>query len=108
MMERMRRRTGLKRYGLWLFTAGLLATGPADDAARQERTGTEAVIRASLHARADSPARAAVALDFVGARPGTRPEAQDRTDAVVSYFTGPRERWQTGLHTYASVIYREV
>jgi len=26
----------------------------------------------------------------------------------VSYFTGPSDRWQAGLPTYAEVVYREV
>jgi hypothetical protein len=51
--------------------------------------------------------RWAVAVDMVGARRGLKPEAGDRTEAVVSYFKGPRPQWKTGLPTYGSVVYRE-
>ena len=43
-------------------------------------------------------------LDFVGANPQVKPSGQEPTPAVISYFKGPKERWQTGLPTYASVI----
>jgi hypothetical protein len=53
-------------------------------------------------------ARWAVALDFVGARRGLKPEGAERTDAVVSYFKGPRSDWKTGLATYSTIVYRDV
>lgn len=52
--------------------------------------------------------RWAVKLDFEGARAGAAPEGKDPTGAVVSYFTGPREQWRTGLPTYAAVVYRDL
>ncbi|WP_437281587.1 SBBP repeat-containing protein [Sorangium sp. So ce375] len=50
----------------------------------------------------------AVRLEFEGHRAGAVPEGKDPTGAVVSYFTGPRERWRTGLATYATVIYEDL
>src|SRR4029453_11927159 len=47
-------------------------------------------------------------LDFVGARPGVRPVGRDQTEAVFSYFKGPREQWQAGLKTYAGVAYPDL
>ena len=57
---------------------------------------------------AAAPQRWAVKLDFVGANPAVKPQGQDRTSAVVSYFKGPQARWKTGLATYASVVYRDL
>ncbi len=47
-----------------------------------------------------------VALDLVGAaqRP---PVGEDPLATRVSYFSGPKERWRTGLPSYGSVVYRE-
>src|SRR5881392_2402738 len=36
-------------------------------------------------------------LDFVGAQPGVVPAGREETPALVSYFKGPREEWQTAL-----------
>src|SRR3954447_15421145 len=44
-------------------------------------------------------------LDFVGANPNVRPQGQDLTPALVSYFRGPREQWQTSLLTYRQIVY---
>jgi uncharacterized repeat protein (TIGR01451 family) len=44
---------------------------------------------------------------FLGARP-VKPEAQGLTTAVVSYFKGSPDEWDTGVPTYASVAYREL
>ena len=49
-----------------------------------------------------------VKLDFVDANPNARPVGQEPTDAVISYFKGPREEWATGLPTYASLVYRDL
>jgi hypothetical protein len=49
----------------------------------------------------------AVAVDLVGARRGLKPEAERRTEAVMSYFKGPRPNWKPGIPTYGSVAYRE-
>jgi hypothetical protein len=55
----------------------------------------------------DSPAWV-VKLDFVGADPAVQPVGRDQTDALISYFRGPHEEWQTGLRTYARVIYQDL
>lgn len=47
-------------------------------------------------------------LDFVGANPNVRPQGQEQTEAVFSYFKGRREQWQTGLKTYAGVVYQDL
>jgi len=49
-----------------------------------------------------------VRLSFEGANPHARVTGQDRTTAAVSYFTGDRSQWKTGLATYASVVYEEL
>ena len=49
-----------------------------------------------------------VKLDFVDANPNVRPVGQEPTAAVISYFKGPREEWNTGLPTYASLVYRDL
>jgi hypothetical protein len=52
--------------------------------------------------------RWAVKLDFVGANPAARPQGQDPTPAVISYFKGPRAQWKTGLRTHASLVYSDL
>jgi Bacterial Ig-like domain (group 1)/Beta-propeller repeat len=52
--------------------------------------------------------RWALKLDFMDANPDVRPSGQDLTLAVISYFTGPREQWQTGLQTYATLVYADL
>jgi len=47
-------------------------------------------------------------LDFVAANSGVEPAGLDRAMTVVSYFTGPKDHWKTGLSTYSSVIYRNL
>jgi hypothetical protein len=47
-----------------------------------------------------------VALDLVGATP-RQPFGSDLLPTRVSHFTGPRERWRTGLPSYGSVEFRE-
>lgn len=49
-----------------------------------------------------------VKLDFLGARPGVAPVGEGPSDAVVSYFKGPRERWKTGVPTHARVVYPDL
>jgi len=46
-----------------------------------------------------------VRQDFVGAN-RVRPEGLGLTEAIVSYFKGPRSDWHTGLRTYSGLIYR--
>ncbi|MGI9538557.1 MAG: SBBP repeat-containing protein [Miltoncostaeaceae bacterium] len=68
-----------------------------------------AVEPASWSSRPEAAARGwAVQLDFVEANPSARVAGLERTSAVVSYFTGEPEQWQTGLPTYASVIYEDL
>jgi hypothetical protein len=47
-------------------------------------------------------------LDFVGANPGARPRGLDQTPAVFSYFKGSSGQRQTGLKTYASIVYPDL
>ncbi len=49
-----------------------------------------------------------VKLDFLGARTGVRPSGLDRTEAVLSHFVGPRERWTTGAPAYAGLVYEDL
>ncbi len=73
--------------------------------------GTTAQLqRVALHAPrpASEPPPDVLTLDFVGANPRVRPQGRDKTAAVISYFRGAREQWQTGLPTYSSVVYPEL
>lgn len=45
---------------------------------------------------------------FLGANRKVRPAGLDATPAVVNYFTGPRDKWLTGLSTFSSVVYHEL
>lgn len=36
------------------------------------------------------------------------PQGQEKTEAIVSYFTGPQEQWHTGVPTYTSIVYPEL
>jgi hypothetical protein len=47
-------------------------------------------------------------LDFVGANTNVRPQGQDLTPAVVSYFKGPQAQWQTSLPTYRRIVYSDL
>jgi len=49
-----------------------------------------------------------VKLDFVGARKDISPVGVDKTEAVISYFKGKPENWQTGLATYSRIIYKDL
>ena len=59
-------------------------------------------------AAATKPLRWNVKLDFLGANPGARLVAEDRTPAVISYFKGTRENWKAGLATYSKLVYKEL
>ncbi len=48
-----------------------------------------------------------VKLDYLGARDVT-PRGKEATEAVVSYFSGAPEDWQTGVPTYYSIVYDEL
>jgi len=49
-----------------------------------------------------------VKLEFVGANPQVRPRGEDRQRALISYFKGPEKDWNTGLRTYARVVYEDL
>ena len=49
-----------------------------------------------------------VKVDFVDANPNALPVGQEPTAAVISYFKGPQEEWNTGLPTYAELAYRDL
>ncbi len=48
-----------------------------------------------------------IKLDFVDANP-VQPTGQEPTETVVSYFSGPREDWHTGLPTYSRIVYPDL
>lgn len=52
--------------------------------------------------------RGVVRIRLRGARPGVRPRPLDRLPGTVSYFVGKRDRWRTGVPTFARVLYPEV
>ena len=56
----------------------------------------------------EAPKRWSVKLDFVNANPDVRPRGEDRQQAIISYFKGKPEDWQTGVATYARVVYPEL
>src|SRR6266508_2113738 len=56
----------------------------------------------------DPGSRWVVKLDFVGANPKPKITAGDRQPAVVSYFKGPKEKWNAGLSTYGSIVYSDL
>src|SRR6266498_5290706 len=77
-------------------------TSPAKSEAGAAPASTrETALRPPVAARE----RWAVKLDFLGANPNAKPAGEDRTEAVVSYFKGPRADWKTGLATYGRVVY---
>lgn len=55
-----------------------------------------------------SSERWVVKLEFVGADCAVRPQGQDETGAVFSYFKGKPEEWRTGLPTYSRLTYRNL
>jgi len=64
--------------------------------------------RAELDVSDGYSGRWAVTMDFVGARKGVKPEGQDETGAVISYFKGKPENWKAGLAAYSKIIYRDL
>lgn len=52
--------------------------------------------------------RHTLTLEFVGANPAVKPVGNGLTPAVVSYFTGPRDQWKTGLKTYSKLVYPDL
>jgi hypothetical protein len=49
-----------------------------------------------------------VKLDFLGADPAVRIEADEKTDTSFSFFRGARDNWKTGLPAFRKVIYRDL
>ncbi len=49
-----------------------------------------------------------VKLDFVGANRDVQPLGEAETGAVISYFSGKKEDWKTGLPTYSKIIYPDL
>jgi hypothetical protein len=56
----------------------------------------------------ETPSRWAVKLDFLDANPGVHPVAEERQEAVISYFKGRPDHWRTSLPTYARLVYRNI
>ena len=55
-----------------------------------------------------SPRRLAVKLEFVGADLRVRPQGEEPTSALISYFVGPEAEWKTGLRTYRRLVYHDL
>ena len=49
-----------------------------------------------------------VKLAFLGERRGVHPIARQRLPGVVSYFSGSRARWKTGLRLHGRLLYRHL
>jgi hypothetical protein len=49
-----------------------------------------------------------VKLNFVGSNSDVHPWAEEKTEAVISYFKGRPEKWKTGLPTYSRIVYRDL
>jgi hypothetical protein len=47
-----------------------------------------------------------VDVELVGARP-VRPRAEEPTPTRISFFSGPRQQWRTGVATYRRLVYSE-
>lgn len=50
----------------------------------------------------------ALQLDFINTHKDARPQGQQQTPVRISYFTGPRQQWQTNLLTYHTVLYKNL
>ncbi len=80
---------------------------------RREKTGSKGRLAKASFGRDRIPtpeagSRWVVKLGFVGANPKPRIEAKDPTPAVVSYFKGPKEKWEAGLSTFGSIVYSDL
>ncbi len=49
-----------------------------------------------------------VKLEFIGANSGVKPEGEEETGAIVSYFKGRQEDWKAGIPTYSKIAYRNL
>jgi uncharacterized repeat protein (TIGR01451 family) len=54
------------------------------------------------------PRRLAVKLEFVGADSRVRPQGEEPTRALISYFVGPEAEWKAGLRTYRRLVYHDL
>ncbi|MDW8365547.1 MAG: hypothetical protein RMK49_06870, partial [Abditibacteriales bacterium] len=75
-----------------------------------DRAGTVGRVRSEKWGSKEGARRErwVVKKEFVGARSPARLRGEGMTEAVVSYFKGPRWQWHTGLRTYSRVVYEEV
>jgi hypothetical protein len=49
-----------------------------------------------------------IKLDFVDADPDVHPTGTEKTGAVISYFKGKAEDWQSGLPAYSGIVYHDL
>lgn len=83
----------------------LAMTSPGPAALGSQSPGRES----SPRIEAAKPGRRhIVKLDFVGAHPGVHARGEETTGAVVSYFRGKPDRWQTGLPTFSRIVYPDL
>src|SRR6266540_3843297 len=78
---------------------------------RGENSAKGRLEKASLGRSIPAPeagSRWVVKLNFVGANPNPKITAGDRMPAVLSYFKGPKEKWNAGLSTYGSIVYSDL
>jgi len=79
------------------------------DMAQVASLGASAAAESSEHELSPlSPRRLAVKLDFVGADSRVKPQGEEPTPALISYFVGPESEWKTGLRTYRRLVYRDL
>ena len=52
--------------------------------------------------------RWAVKLEFVGGDRSVKPQGQEETGAIISYFKGKAEDWKTGIPTYSKIVYENL
>jgi len=56
----------------------------------------------------ESPRRWAVKLEFEGADPEAKLRADERQDAVFSFFRGEPETWKTGVPAFRKLVYADL
>src|SRR5262249_46067934 len=67
---------------------------------------TRATTRGALPADEESSEGVALALTFLGSRPGAQPQGQGEETAKVNVLRGnDPSKWQTGLPTYREIVY---
>jgi predicted metal-dependent phosphoesterase TrpH len=89
-------------------TFALTERPATDDEERTLASRGESDPQSTIHHPPSEIQRWAVKLDFVGANSDVRPVAQDKTEAVISYFTGPQDQWHAGLPTYSRLVYPDL